>query len=108
MPADKRLMNPARSMSLWLTTSASAGASLSVEMKNWLAFMRRRNGRTAGMRSGAGVRETRGFDSRNASAIMDSTKELRLIMLDREGFRPNVGIILLNHRSEEIWGKPVR
>jgi hypothetical protein len=44
MPADNRLMNPARSMSRWLMTSASAGASLRVEMKNWLAFM---GGRTA-------------------------------------------------------------
>ena len=32
-------MKPARSMSWWLTTSASAGASLSVETKNWLAFI---------------------------------------------------------------------
>ena len=30
---------PARIISLWLTTSASAGASLSVEMKNWEAFI---------------------------------------------------------------------
>ncbi|HKT95544.1 MAG TPA: RNA pyrophosphohydrolase, partial [Paraburkholderia sp.] len=25
-------------------------------------------------------------------------------MLDREGFRPNVGIILLNARNEVFWG----
>jgi hypothetical protein len=31
---------PARIMSWWLTISASAGASLSVEMKNCEAFMR--------------------------------------------------------------------
>lgn len=29
-------------------------------------------------------------------------------MLDREGFRPNVGIILLNHRNQVFWGKRVR
>lgn len=29
-------------------------------------------------------------------------------MLDREGFRPNVGIILLNARNEVFWGKRVR
>jgi hypothetical protein len=39
MPADRRLIKPARSISLWLTTSASAGASLSVAMKKELAFM---------------------------------------------------------------------
>ncbi|MGN6081868.1 MAG: RNA pyrophosphohydrolase, partial [Trinickia sp.] len=26
-------------------------------------------------------------------------------MLDREGFRPNVGIILLNAHNEVFWGK---
>jgi putative (di)nucleoside polyphosphate hydrolase len=30
------------------------------------------------------------------------------IMLDREGFRPNVGIILLNPTNEVWWGKRVR
>ena len=29
-------------------------------------------------------------------------------MLDREGFRPNVGIILLNHKSQVFWGKRIR
>jgi putative (di)nucleoside polyphosphate hydrolase len=29
-------------------------------------------------------------------------------MLDREGYRPNVGIILLNHQNEVWWGKRVR
>ena len=28
-------------------------------------------------------------------------------MLDKEGFRPNVGIILANHRNEVFWGKRV-
>ena len=28
-------------------------------------------------------------------------------MLDKEGYRPNVGIILANHRDEVFWGKRV-
>jgi putative (di)nucleoside polyphosphate hydrolase len=37
-----------------------------------------------------------------------SLKNLRLIMLDREGFRPNVGIILLNQKNQVFWGKRIR
>jgi len=29
-------------------------------------------------------------------------------MLDRDGYRPNVGIILVNGRNEVFWGKRVR
>ena len=29
-------------------------------------------------------------------------------MLDRDGFRPNAGIILLNHRNQVFWGKRLR
>jgi len=29
-------------------------------------------------------------------------------MLDREGYRPNVGIILINSRNEVFWGKRIR
>ncbi len=29
-------------------------------------------------------------------------------MLDKDGFRPNVGIILLNARNEVFWGKRIR
>ncbi len=29
-------------------------------------------------------------------------------MLDREGYRPNVGIIITNHRNEVFWGKRVK
>lgn len=29
-------------------------------------------------------------------------------MLDREGFRPNVGIILVNNKNEVFWGKRIR
>jgi putative (di)nucleoside polyphosphate hydrolase len=35
-------------------------------------------------------------------------KVLRYNMLDREGFRPNVGIILLNAHNEVWWGKRVK
>ncbi len=28
-------------------------------------------------------------------------------MLDREGYRPNVGIILVNHKNEVFWGKRI-
>ncbi|HVL58008.1 MAG TPA: RNA pyrophosphohydrolase, partial [Burkholderiaceae bacterium] len=29
-------------------------------------------------------------------------------MLDKDGYRPNVGIILVNHRDEVFWGKRIR
>jgi len=29
-------------------------------------------------------------------------------MLDRDGFRPNVGIILVNHQNQVFWGKRIR
>ena len=29
-------------------------------------------------------------------------------MLDRDGFSPNVGIVLLNHRNQVFWGKRIR
>ena len=29
-------------------------------------------------------------------------------MLDRDGFRPNVGIVLLNHKNLVFWGKRIR
>ena len=29
-------------------------------------------------------------------------------MLDRDGFRPNVGIILVNHKNQVFWGKRIR
>jgi putative (di)nucleoside polyphosphate hydrolase len=35
-------------------------------------------------------------------------KNLELIMLDRDGFRPNVGIILLNQKNQVFWGKRIR
>src|SRR2546427_6087292 len=50
-PAPSFLIRPARVMSLWLTTSASAGASLRVEMKNWEAFMDRSEEHTSELQS---------------------------------------------------------
>jgi putative (di)nucleoside polyphosphate hydrolase len=31
-----------------------------------------------------------------------------MVMLDRDGYRPNVGIVLVNPRNEVFWGKRVR
>lgn len=39
---------------------------------------------------------------------MATVKKLGLIMLDRDGFRPNVGIILLNQKNQVFWGKRIR
>lgn len=36
------------------------------------------------------------------------SNKLGFTMLDREGYRPNVGIILTNHRYEVFWGKRIR
>ena len=30
------------------------------------------------------------------------------MMIDRDGYRPNVGIILVNSRNEVFWGKRVK
>jgi putative (di)nucleoside polyphosphate hydrolase len=108
-------------MSLWLATSASADASFCVEKKNFDAFMR-----CAGQVVNVGgcyeplVRNwPQCIDYMNASkskllifdfasVIINSTNELGLIMLDRDGFRPNVGIVLLNQRNQVFWGKRIR
>jgi putative (di)nucleoside polyphosphate hydrolase len=29
-------------------------------------------------------------------------------MLDKDGYRPNVGIVLVNHRNQVFWGKRIR
>jgi hypothetical protein len=39
---------------------------------------------------------------------MNPVQNWGLIMLDRDGFRPNVGIILLNHSNQVFWGKRIR
>ena len=43
-----------------------------------------------------------------AGAIIKPIRYLGLIMLDRDGFRPNVGIILLNQKNQVFWGKRLR
>jgi putative (di)nucleoside polyphosphate hydrolase len=40
--------------------------------------------------------------------MLAAAEKPRCNMLDREGFRPNVGIILLNTQNEVWWGKRVR
>jgi len=40
-----------------------------------------------------------------ADAIIEPVQNRGSIMLDREGFRPNVGIVLLNSRNQVFWGK---
>ena len=102
MPAPSFLIMPARIISRWLATSASAGASLRVEIKNWEAFI------------GSGRKrewETAEPCRRAVQAAMHnelSSKIWGLIMLDRDGFRPNVGIILLNQKNQVFWGKRIR
>lgn len=39
---------------------------------------------------------------------LHQTNTLGFTMLDREGYRPNVGIILTNQRYEVFWGKRIR
>ena len=46
--------------------------------------------------------------SHSAGAIIIIVSRPGLIMLDREGFRPNVGVILLNSRNQVFWGKRLR
>src|SRR3954467_15489031 len=38
---------------------------------------------------------------------LDSSSQRPCRMLDRDGYRPNVGIILVNPRNEVFWGKRV-
>lgn len=37
-----------------------------------------------------------------------SNGQLTINMIDRNGYRPNVGIILLNSKNEVFWGKRIR
>src|SRR5882724_3535652 len=54
------------------------------------------------------MRESEVRASSAADAIIKSVKNRGQIMLDREGFRPNVGIVLLNSRNQVFWGKRLR
>jgi putative (di)nucleoside polyphosphate hydrolase len=45
------------------------------------------------------------------SEVLDNVLSQKLkdcIMLDREGYRPNVGIIISNAKNEVFWGKRIR
>src|SRR5690606_33352226 len=66
----------------------------------------------AGIRSGAApfarlapARQTRGSTGYNRS---DCKRSRGAVMLDRDGYRPNVGIILVNSRNSVFWGKRIR
>src|SRR5690606_11604174 len=91
MPPARRRTMPARVIRRWLATSASAGASLRVERWNSEAFM---DGRLEGEDGRYNRCHSKG--SRGAA------------MLDRDGYRPNVGIVLVNQRNEVFWGKRAR
>src|SRR5690606_9016422 len=86
-PASLRIM-PARVINRWLTISASEGASLRVAMWKREAFM--------GWGDSLYIIDSIVRDRRGAA------------MLDRDGYRPNVGIILVNSRNEVFWGKRIR
>jgi hypothetical protein len=81
----------ARSISRWLTISASAGTSFSVAMKNFEVFIK-----SAPLYFPVGCEK-----------IVEDSNLGGAAMLDKEGYRPNVGIILANGRNEVFWGKRV-
>ena len=126
MPPAKRLIRPARSISLWLTISASEGASLSVEMKYFEVRMAdgKRERKASILQDCTGeakpfrFRENLGAMGRcrgfafprwlKCGRIEPIDKFSRFNMLDREGYRPNVGIILCNAKNEVFWGKRIR
>src|SRR5918993_1938284 len=92
MPAETRRMMPARSISRWLMTSASAGTSFCVEIKNFDVFME------APLALSLSV---------GCGKIVGDSNLRRAAVLDKEGYRPNVGIILANQKNEVFWGKRV-
>ena len=85
---------PARIISRWLISSASAGASLMVEMKC-------REERTC--RCQLRVEFTLGLWKNK----VENFNLGGMAMLDRDGYRPNVGILLLNAHNDVFWGKRV-
>src|SRR3954465_5890249 len=95
MPAARRRIRPARSISRWLTISASAGTSFCVEMKNFEVLMERSPALSYAVGYGKIVAHS------NAGYLKATA------VLDKEGYRPNVGIILANQRNEVFWGKRI-
>src|SRR5690349_15229980 len=124
-PATRRIM-PARTINLWLTTSASAGASFRVPIKKWDAFIQvfqsggprwaaQRGERVESNCAGRALRKARPVlvhaDAEDSLSVYNQSNFKGFeggCMLDREGFRPNVGIILLNAHNEVFWGKRLR
>src|SRR5438477_1714227 len=94
MPAERRRMRLARSISRWLTISASAGTSFCVAMKNFEVFMA----------PAPPLSLVVGYGKIVARILLEGGERP---MLDKEGYRPNVGIILANQRNEVFWGKRV-
>src|SRR6478672_8283061 len=96
MPAARRRIIPARSISRWLTISASAGTSFCVAMKNLEVFMERSPALSYAV----------GYGKIVVRILLDAYSRCAA-MLDKEGYRPNVGIILANQRDEVFWGKRI-
>src|SRR3954468_9913081 len=94
-------MSPARSISRWVETSASAGTSFRV-------LTRKREARMEVERYEAQRRNALSLQLGCGKIEMDSSSERRCRMLDRDGYRPNVGIILANARNDVFWGKRVQ
>jgi putative (di)nucleoside polyphosphate hydrolase len=60
-------------------------------------------------KKGTQVREAKRVRRNRRWCYIDFSLEIwGPIMLDREGFRPNVGIVLLNSRNQVFWGKRLR
>src|SRR5947209_11016406 len=89
-------MRLARSISRWLTISASAGTSFCVAMKNLEVFMGPRRALSLPLACGEIGRGAFYFVTEGVQPV-----------LDKEGYRPNVGIILANPRNEVFWAKRV-
>src|ERR1700756_2221395 len=75
MPAPSFLIMPARVMSLWLVTSASAGGFLRGETKNWEAFMGTKVTGLSSRNHGQACGKTRTRVLSTAGAIMSTVKE---------------------------------
>src|SRR4051812_48554572 len=97
MPAESRRIRLARSIRRWLAISASAGTSFSVAMKK----------REARIQMGPASRSALSLQPACGKIDTDSSLERRYRMLDRDGYRPNVGIILANQRNDVFWAKRV-
>src|SRR3954465_634304 len=95
MPAARRRIRPARSISRWLMIFASAGTPFCAEMKNFEVLMERSPALSYAVGYGKIVAHSNvGYSKATA-------------VLDRDGYRPNVGIVLANQRNEVFWGKRV-